>query len=1070
MGNSKVNSGKWVMRSVVFVFMIVLITGVSPGAVIDLISLVDLDRNVVSGTWELVEGELVSIESPPALISFPYRPPLEYDYTVEFTLEHDGDNTVQLASHGDVPFTWNFPGGPGGGYRSRLADINGHSVIGNPTLVPYDFLAGHRYTSTVRVRNDRVICEIDGEVLVEYLTDYSDLSRNPRWEMPDQLNLGLGGYGSSTTFHSVTVTAMPTEPTPCLRVFPVVVAGGDQTFPDIDADTVVWRDANSLTVRYKSLASGQENEIVSSQIGAFIIGNRLAIDGKTIVWVDERNAATVPNKDKGDLFGYDIDTKMEYPVWQDGLQMGGVDVAGDIVGGVEHVAGDNHDIYIYDLASKMRIPICTERDAQTMPVTNGRMVVWADRRGSHGDPEIYAYDLQTQTEMAIATTSEHGGGEEPAISGNAIVWTKPGGDIYGYDMATDTVFSICTEPGTQRPPDISGSIVVWADNRNGNDDKRLEGNWDIYGYDLETKTEFPICVEAGCQAEPRISGNTVVWMDNRNGDWDIYGATLFPKPTPCLPEAHPDYEEWVAVGKPECWCYPRHCYGDADGKNQGGGKVPIHAVHYDDLNVLIAAWKVQEPPDGPGIESITAPNGQPGICADFSHSMEGGYKTGYYRVHFWDLNALISSWNVQEPPLGPGIPRDCGGLLGLEKENEIPHGDVVVDGNLKEWGADTYWLDLDEVYYGAPNDITYAKFALRWNADTDRIYAAVVVEDTDHFFSDEYIHWDASDRVEVYCQGSAAGGTDWLGVYDKAQQYHIVPGATIEEWVSWATGEQVSSDVGLEYAVRQTGYRIMYEIAIPAFENYGGISGDPTVRSNLISGKTVGLDVTVCSRMHDGGFGMLAVSGNSIDAPRVDNADNFTKYVLVGNGGVGPWIDLASSVDAERDATDAGWVHAGDSYVFSAQRPRAYVSIPYALTGSYEFETHMTIERSKETVQFLLPVEAHYIQFDIQGDNGNSESATATMKLAGLTPEQLVWDADKINIGREYEYAFDISIDGSVCEIEICVDDETLYEWNGALSDIKPNLQPKYATPSWIELETAYYTIARFSDIKVRTK
>ena len=183
---------------------------------VDLISLVHLDRDVVNGNWQLVNGELISDETPSARISFPYRPPLEYDYTVEFTLTHGSDpwgNIAQLVSHGDVPFAWSTNAGTG--HYCRLEDINGHSVIDNPTLVFYPFVAGERYTSVVRVRNDRVICEINGQILVEYETDYSDLSRNPQWQMPDQLNLGLGGWTGPTTIHSATVT-LP-QPPPAVR-------------------------------------------------------------------------------------------------------------------------------------------------------------------------------------------------------------------------------------------------------------------------------------------------------------------------------------------------------------------------------------------------------------------------------------------------------------------------------------------------------------------------------------------------------------------------------------------------------------------------------------------------------------------------------------------------------------------------------------------------------------------------------------------------------------------------------------------------------------------------------------
>ena len=178
--------------------------------VVDLISLVDLDQDVVQGDWQLVDNELV-FQGSAARLSFSYYPPLgEYDYTIDFTITHGSnpwDNTAQLLSRGDVPFTFSMNAGTG--HKCRLEDINGHSVIGNPTLIYYEFVDGGRYTSVVRVRDDRVICEVNGTVLVEYETDYMDLSRNGKWTMPDQLKIGVGGYTSGTTIHSATVTVIP---------------------------------------------------------------------------------------------------------------------------------------------------------------------------------------------------------------------------------------------------------------------------------------------------------------------------------------------------------------------------------------------------------------------------------------------------------------------------------------------------------------------------------------------------------------------------------------------------------------------------------------------------------------------------------------------------------------------------------------------------------------------------------------------------------------------------------------------------------------------------------------------
>ncbi|UCG58443.1 MAG: hypothetical protein JSU70_02840, partial [Phycisphaerales bacterium] len=73
-----------------------------------------------------------------------------------------------------------------------------------------------------------------------------------------------------------------------------------------------------------------------------------------------------------------------------------------------------------------------------------------------------------------------------------------------------------------------------------------------------------------------------------------------------------------------------------------------------DLNVLMNSWLLKEPPYGEGIDSVPG-----GICADFAHDAGGSEKTGIYRVGPSDLNILIANWLLKEPPHGPGIDPDC---------------------------------------------------------------------------------------------------------------------------------------------------------------------------------------------------------------------------------------------------------------------------------------------------------------------------------------------------------------------------------------------------------------------------
>jgi hypothetical protein len=120
----------------------------------------------------------------------------------------------------------------------------------------------------------------------------------------------------------------------------------------------------------------------------------------------------------------------------------------------------------------------------------------------------------------------------------------------------------------------------------------------------------------------------------------------------------PDYSEWVAAGKPPCWCYPTQCEGDADGKTEGGGILGTFHVGTIDIGVVAGAWKVTEPTKGPGITTVNI-GGIPGACGDFDHATEGGGILGTFRVGSIDIGILAVNWKVTEPTKGPGIAKTC---------------------------------------------------------------------------------------------------------------------------------------------------------------------------------------------------------------------------------------------------------------------------------------------------------------------------------------------------------------------------------------------------------------------------
>ena len=147
------------------------------------------------------------------------------------------------------------------------------------------------------------------------------------------------------------------------------------------------------------------------------------------------------------------------------------------------------------------------------------------------------------------------------------------------------------------------------------------------------------------------------------------------------------------------------------------------------------------------------------------------------------------------------------------------------------------------------------------------------------------------------------------------------------------------------------------------------------------------------------------------------------------------WIALAPLVQADRDLQDAGWKWDGHSAAFSAGKPRALVSIPVRIAGSYELQTRVTITRAKEVTAICLPITGtRAVVLDMRGDRGNSESPTATIRLTGLKPEAEPRGNVSMEIGTEYALSCKVLVAGNKVAIEIRRDGRVLFQWVGERS------------------------------------
>ncbi|MBU7040731.1 MAG: hypothetical protein HXS45_07960, partial [Theionarchaea archaeon] len=89
---------------------------------------------------------------------------------------------------------------------------------------------------------------------------------------------------------------------------------------------------------------------------------------------------------------------------------------------------------------------------------------------------------------------------------------------------------VTTHPADQTQPAVCGDLVVWTDERNGNED--------IYGYNLSTKEEFQITSSSFPEFSPDIYGDIVVWVEAEAPDsWHIVSHNLSTGETTCLTAA-----------------------------------------------------------------------------------------------------------------------------------------------------------------------------------------------------------------------------------------------------------------------------------------------------------------------------------------------------------------------------------------------------------------------------------------------------------------------------------------------------------------------------------------------------
>jgi PKD repeat protein len=200
----------------------------------------------------------------------------------------------------------------------------------------------------------------------------------------------------------------------------------------------------------------------------------------------------------------------------------------------EETAGGS-DIYHYNITSGLKTRITDYEALKLNPVVYENKIVWQEAEASDDMMGTTYYDLQMydlNNPGPIVNITPHTGEipgfddinhENPAIWGDYVVWRQFDDatynvEIFMNDTATGTLTQVTDFGGFGYPkymPAVSGTNVVWVDERNGDADIFYDtipptGNTDLTPY------------SPSFQFHPALFEDTVIWLDDRDHEGLYY--------------------------------------------------------------------------------------------------------------------------------------------------------------------------------------------------------------------------------------------------------------------------------------------------------------------------------------------------------------------------------------------------------------------------------------------------------------------------------------------------------------------------------------------------------------------
>jgi len=174
------------------------------GNLVDLMKMIDINKDVVSGKWKMQDGKLVCEASNMSRLELPYQPSEEYDFQVKFTPQDSNiSGIMQILYKSGHSFAWSVGGWGNKAYGFDM--IDGKSGLEHQSTIKKDkcLEKGRTYTSTVKIRKDHVEGYVDGQLIVNLKTNYDNLQLYKDIKLKNESTLGLFSPDTNVVYHNI---------------------------------------------------------------------------------------------------------------------------------------------------------------------------------------------------------------------------------------------------------------------------------------------------------------------------------------------------------------------------------------------------------------------------------------------------------------------------------------------------------------------------------------------------------------------------------------------------------------------------------------------------------------------------------------------------------------------------------------------------------------------------------------------------------------------------------------------------------------------------------------------------